>query len=128
MVTISSVANDVKMLKLVLESSAKAGQMTSPYDGTALIAAAHLGHVDVVKALIAAGAPLDHVDNLNWTALIESSVLGDGGSNHVACLTALIEAGADVNIADGNGVSPLQLAERHGFDEMVRFLKAAGAK
>ena len=102
--------------------------MTSPYDGTALIAAAHLGHVDVVKALIAAGAPLDHVNNLNWTALIESSVLGDGGSNHVACLTALIEAGADVNIADGNGVSPLQLAERHGFDEMVRFLKAAGAK
>ena len=55
-VTISSVANDVKMLKLVLESGAKAGQMTSPYDGTALIAAAHLGHVDVVKALIAAGA------------------------------------------------------------------------
>ena len=108
MVTISSVANDVKMLKLVLESGAKAGQMTSPYDGTALIAAAHLGHVDVVKALIAAGAPLDHVNNLNWTALIE--------------------AGADVNIADGNGVSPLQLAERHGFDEMVRLLKAAGAK
>ena len=107
-VTISSVANDVKMLKLVLESGAKAGQMTSPYDGTALIAAAHLGHVDVVKALIAAGAPLDHVNNLNWTALIE--------------------AGADVNIADGNGVSPLQLAERHGFDEMVRLLKAAGAK
>ena len=127
-VTISSVANDVKMLKLVLESGAKAGQMTSPYDGTALIAAAHLGHVDVVKALIAAGAPLDHVNNLNWTALIESIVLGDGGSNHVACLTALIEAGAVVNIADGNGVSPLQLAERHGFDEMVRFLKAAGAK
>jgi len=127
-VTISSVANDVKMLKLVLESGAKAGQMTSPYDGTALIAAAHLGHVDVVKALIAAGAPLDHVNNLNWTALIESIVLGDGGSNHVACLTALIEAGADVNIADGNGVSPLQLAERHGFDEMVRLLKAAGAK
>ena len=127
-VTISSVANDVKMLKLVLESGAKAGQMTSRYDGTALIAAAHLGHVDVVKALIAAGAPLDHVNNLNWTALIESIVLGDGGSNHVACLTALIEAGADVNIADGNGVSPLQLAERHGFDEMVRLLKAAGAK
>ncbi|MBT5646542.1 MAG: ankyrin repeat domain-containing protein [Rhodospirillaceae bacterium] len=127
-VTISSVANDVKMLKLVLESGAKAGQMTSPYDGTALIAAAHLGHVDVVKALIAAGAPLDNVNNLNWTALIESIVLGDGGSNHVACLTALIEAGADVNIADGNGVSPLQLAERHGFDEMVRLLKAAGAK
>lgn len=127
-VTITSVANDVAMLKLVLAAGAKAGQTTSPYDGTALIAAAHLGHVEVVKTLIAAGAPLDHVNNLNWTALIESIVLGDGGPNHIACLTALIDAGADVNIADGNGVTPLQLAERHGYGEMVRILTAAGAR
>lgn len=127
-VTIASVANDPKMLKLVLAGGAKPGQTTSPYDGTALIAAAHLGHVEVVSTLIAAGAPLDHVNNLNWTALIESIVLGDGGPDHIACLKALIDAGADVNIADGNGVSPLRLAERHGYDEMVRLLKAAGAK
>jgi len=112
-VTIASVANDPKMLKLVLAGGAKPGQTTSPYDGT---------------ALIAAGAPLDHVNNLNWTALIESIVLGDGGPDHIACLKALIDAGADVNIADGNGVSPLRLAERNGYDEMVRLLKAAGAK
>lgn len=127
-VTIASVANDVAMLKIALEAGAKAGQTTSRYDGTALIAAAHLGHAEVVRTLIKAGAPLDHVNNLNWTALIESIVLGDGGANHIACLKALIDAGADVNIADGNGVSPLQLAQRHGFDEMVRILKAAGAK
>ncbi|MFT7569824.1 MAG: ankyrin repeat protein [Paracoccaceae bacterium] len=127
-VTIASVANDPKMLKLVIAGGAKAGQTTSPYDGTALIAAAHLGHVEVVKTLIAAGAPLDHVNNLNWTALIESIVLGDGGANHIACLTALVDAGADVNIADGSGVTPLQLAQHHGFDEMVQILKAAGAK
>jgi hypothetical protein len=42
-VTIVSVANDVTMLKLVPASGVKAGQMTSPYDGTVLIAAAHLG-------------------------------------------------------------------------------------
>ena len=106
-VTIVSVANDVTMLKFVLASGAKAGQMT---DGTALIAAAHLGHVEVVRTLIAAGAPLDHVNNLNWTAPIESIVLGDGGQNYIACLISLVEAGADENIADGNGVQPLQLA------------------
>ena len=32
--------------------------------------------------LIAAGAPLDHVNNLGWTALMESIVLGDGGTAH----------------------------------------------
>ena len=57
--------------------------VTSPYDGTALIAAAHLGHAGVVKKLIAAGAPLDHVNNLGWTAMIEVVVLGDGGADHV---------------------------------------------
>jgi ankyrin repeat protein len=55
-----------------------------PYQGTALIAAAHLGHDDVVRKLIAAKAPLDHVNNLGWTAVIESIVLGDGGTRHVA--------------------------------------------
>ena len=35
-----------------------------------------LGHDGVVRQLIAAGAPLDHVNNLHWTALIESIVLG----------------------------------------------------
>lgn len=87
----------------------------------------------MVRTLIAAGAPLDHVNNLNWTALIESIVLGDGGPDHIACLKALIDAGADVNIADGNGASPLRLAERHGaerngYEEMARLLRAAGAK
>ena len=38
--------------------------ITSRYDGTALIAAAHLGHAEVVRTLIAAKAPLDHVNNL----------------------------------------------------------------
>lgn len=127
-VTIASVANDVTMLKIALEAGAKAGQTTSRYDGTALIAAAHLGHAEVVRTLIKAGAPLDHVNNLNWTALIESIVLGDGGPNHIACLKALVDAGANVNIPDGSGTSPLKLAQRHGFDEMVVILKAAGAK
>ena len=56
-VTIASVANDVAMLKIALEAGAKAGQTTSRYDGTALIAAAHLGHAEVVRTLIKAGAP-----------------------------------------------------------------------
>src|SRR3712207_7682794 len=43
-------------------SGADPRAITSPYDGTALIAAAHLGHDGVVRELIRAGAPLDHVD------------------------------------------------------------------
>jgi ankyrin repeat protein len=127
-VTIAAVANDVAMLKLALENGGKATNITSPYVGTALIAAAHLGHDEVVRMLIAAKAPLDHVNNLGWTALIESIVLGDGGRRHIACLTALVQAGANVNIANRGGQTPLTLAKGRGYMEMAKILEAAGAK
>jgi hypothetical protein len=78
-VTIAAVADDEETLRVLLQLGASAKLTTSRYDGTALIAAAHLGHDGVVRQLIAAGAPLDHVNNLHWTAVIEAVVLGDGG-------------------------------------------------
>lgn len=126
--TISGVIDDMKMVELAIKHGASAKLITSPYDGTALIAAAHLGYDGVVRALIKAGAPLDHINNIAWTAPIESIVLGNGGKRHQACLKALIDAGADVNISDGNGTRPLPLARAHGYTEMVKMLEAAGAK
>ncbi len=127
-VTIAAVANDLATLKLALELGCRPDNVTSRYDGTALIAAAHLGHFAIVKTLIQAGAPLDHINNLNWTAVIEAIVLGDGGQQHLATLRALADAGADINLADGRGSSPLQLARTRGYQEMVDILLAAGAK
>ena len=43
-------------------------------------------------------------------------------------LIALVDAGADVNLADGGGSTPLQLARARGYQEMVDILLAAGAK
>lgn len=128
MVTIAAVADDVPTLETALAIGNRATNVTSRYDGTALIAAAHLGHVEVVRVLIRAGAPLDHVNNLGWTALIESIVLGDGGARHTATLKALVEAGANVNVADRNGQSPLHLAQANGYREMAAILEQAGAR
>ena len=127
-VTIASVADDEASLRLLLSLGASARLVTSRYDGTALIAAAHLGHDGVVRQLIDAGAPLDHVNNLHGTAVIESIVLGDGGKRHQATLEALIRAGANLGLADRSGSTPLALAKSRGFTEMVRMLEAAGAK
>jgi ankyrin repeat protein len=127
-VTIAAVADDVPMLQLVLEGGASAKNVTSPYDGTALIAAAHLGHVEVVQVLIKAGAPLDHVNNLTWTALMESIVLGDGGKRHTETLRALVQAGANVNIPDRAGITPLAHARGRGYKEMAQILEKAGAR
>jgi uncharacterized protein len=81
-----------------------------------------------VRTLIDAGAPLDHVNNLGWTALIESIVLGDGGMRHTAVLKDLVAAGANVNLGDRSGDTPLTLAKKRGLGEMAKILEAAGAR
>lgn len=123
-VTIAAVRDDVATLAALLAGGASATLITSRYEGTALIAAAHLGHDGVVRALIAAGAPLDHVNNLGWTALMEAVVLGDGGPRHTATVRLLLEAGADARIADRQGRTPLDHARARGYAEMVRMLEA----
>ena len=124
-VTIAAVADDEESLRLLLAAGASARLVTSRYDGTALIAAAHLGHDGVVQQLIAAGAPLDHVNNLHWTALIEAIVLGDGGPRHQATVRALLDAGASVRLTDREGRTPLQLARERGYTAMVAMLTDA---
>lgn len=122
-VTIAAVADDPEMVSLAMELGNRADLITSVYDGTALIAAAHLGHAEVVRRLIDGGAPLDHVNNLGWTALIEAVVLGDGGPDHTATVRALIEAGADRGIADRDGVTLLEHARARSYREIVALLE-----
>lgn len=124
-ITIAAVADDVEILRLALTLGGNPGNVTSPYDGTALIAAAHLGHVEVVRTLIEAGAPLDHVNNLHWTALMEAVVLGNGGPRYVEIVRLLIRAGANAALADGEGVSPLEHARRRGFEQIAAVIAGA---
>ncbi len=122
-VTIAAVNNDIEMVALALQLGGDPKAITSPYDGTALIAAAHLGHVDVVRTLIEAGAPLDHINNIGWTALMEAVVLGDGGRAHSDIIRLLVEAGADKLIADREGRTPLKHAQARKYAEIVLILK-----
>ena len=101
---------------------------TNRYGGTALIPAAERGHIETVRALIDAGVDVDHVNRLHWTALLEAVILGDGGARHVEIVKLLVAAKADVNLADGDGVTPLQHARRRGYGEIERILSAAGAR
>ena len=122
-VTIAAVNNDLQMVSLALRLGGDPMAITSPYDGTALIAAAHLGHADVVGTLIEAGAPLDHINNIGWTALMEAVVLGRGGRAHVETVRLLVEAGASKSIADREGRTPLDHAQARNYLEIVAILK-----
>lgn len=121
-VTIAAVADDVETMRVALAIGGDPKAITSPYDGTALIAAAHLGHDEIVKVLIDAGAPLDHVNNLSWTALIEAVILGDGGVRHQRTVSHLVAAGARRDLGDSSGVTPIQMARQRGYGAMVGIL------
>ena len=124
-ITIAAVAGDAALVKTAIVLGGNPANVTSIYDGTALIAAAHLGHDAVVRALIDGGAPLDHINNLGWTALIEAVILGDGGPRHVRTVEALVGAGADVTIADRQGATPLSHARSRGYAEITALIEAA---
>ena len=103
-------------------------QSTNRYGGTALIPAAERGHVETVRTLIAAGVEVDHVNNLGWTALLEAVILGNGGPAHRRIVALLVEAGADVDLADRDGVTPLAHALGRGYEEIAQVLVEAGAR
>jgi ankyrin repeat protein len=101
---------------------------TNRYGGTALIPAAHHGHPDAVKILLEAGVAPDHINKLGWTALLEAIILGDGGPVHTEIVRLLVAGGADVNIADRDGVTPLKHAQLRGYTAIARILEAAKAR
>jgi ankyrin repeat protein len=55
-------------------------------------------------------------------------ILGDGGAAHTEIVRLLVAAGANVNIADRDRVTPLAHARRARYSEMVRILSAAGGR
>jgi ankyrin repeat protein len=116
----------LEILKMTLASGADL-KSTNRYGGTALIPASERGHVETVRTLIAAGVDVDHVNKLGWTALLEAIILGNGGEKHQEIVNLLLKAGANVNLADGEGVTPLQHARSRGYEEIETVLLAAGA-
>ena len=113
-----------EILKLTLAAGADL-KSTNRYGGTALIPAAHHGHVEAVTLLLATAINKDHVNNLGWTALIEAVILGDGGPAHTEIVRLLVEAGANANIPDRDGITPFAHAKRRNYADMVRILSAA---
>ncbi|MBN8969464.1 MAG: ankyrin repeat domain-containing protein [Rhizobiales bacterium] len=116
-----------EILMMTLEAGADLAS-TNRYGGTALIPAAHHGHPETVKILLGTAININHINRLGWTALIEAVILSDGGPVHTEIVRLLVDAGADVNIADRDGVTPLAHARRRGYARMVAILEKAGAK
>lgn len=115
------------ILRLTLAAGADL-RSTNRYGGTALIPACHHGHVETVRELLKTRIDVDHVNNLGWTALLEAIILGDGSTPYLEIVRLLVGAGANVSLADRDGVAPLAHARRRGFAAIAAALEAAGAR
>ena len=79
-----------------------------------------------MRLLLSTDIDADHVNHLGWTALLEAVILGDGGSVHQQIVRLVLTRGAQVNLADREGVTPLQHALKRDQPEVAALLRAAG--
>lgn len=117
----------LEFLRMTLRAGADVRSLDS-YNGTGLIRAADRGFTEIVRELLTTNIAIDHVNRLGWTALLETIILGRGDAQHVEVLRLLVQAGANVNLPDATGRSPLFHARERGYREMVAILEAAGAR
>jgi ankyrin repeat protein len=78
---------------------------------TALVAAAGMGHLDVVQALLARGADVNGKIGLDNTALMAAAKNG-----HLDLVQALLAKGADVSAKTTKGETALTMAQ----DEKIK--------
>ena len=98
------------------------------FGGNALIPACERGHVETVALLLTTAIDVNHVNDLGWTCLLEAVILGDGGAAQQDIVRMVLAAGADPNLADKDGVSPLTHAEARGQTEVAGLIKRAGGR
>nr|WP_313800349.1 ankyrin repeat domain-containing protein [Cytobacillus sp.] len=116
-----------EIVKLAIEAGADPS-LTNRFGGTALIPASERGHVEVVKQLLThTDIDVNHLNDLHWTALLEAIILGDGGKEHQKIVQLLVDYGADISIADKDGITPLKHAQNRGFREIEEILLNHGS-
>jgi ankyrin repeat protein len=121
---VTGVTGSVEMLEVLLPAGPDL-TIRNRFGGTSLIPASERGHVAYVRRAVSTGIDINHVNNLGWTALLEAVILGDGSKRYQQIVTVLLDAGADPQIADRDGVTPLQHAERRGQSEVASTLRNA---
>jgi ankyrin repeat protein len=115
----------------LLTKTLKAGadvRSTDSYNGTGLIRAADRGHVEIIRELLKTDIRVNHINRIGWTALLEAIILGDGGKRHTEVVRLLVDAGADVNLPDKDGVTPLAHAKNRKFFDIIKILENSGAQ
>lgn len=122
---VTGVTGSVDMARTILAGDPDL-TIRNRFGGISHIPASERGHADYVSFVLdSTDIAIDHVNDLGWTALLEAVILGQGTEPWQRIVDSLVEHGADVSIADHDGITALQHAKRLGFSEIVRILDRA---
>ncbi len=120
---VTGVTGSVEMAKALLPAKPDL-TIRNRFGGISHIPASERGHADYVEYVLDnTDIKVDHINDLGWTALLEAVILGKGTAPWQRIVQSLIDHGADVSIADRDGVTPLQHARAKGFNEIVQILE-----
>ena len=119
----NGIEGDLDMAKYYAERG-RLQQVDATLEGTrtALLKASFCGHIDIVNALLSAGANKDQASEWGWTPLNTAAYKG-----HIECVKSLLAAGANKDQANIHGHTPLDTAAEKGHTEIVAVLEAGAA-
>lgn len=106
-------AGRLRSLELLLKNRANV-LITNKYNDSAVMLAALRGKLEIVAALVAAGADLDPE---GWTPLIYAAFEG-----HTEIVRLLLQQDVDIDARAPNGMTALMAAARNGYAESVQLL------
>ena len=116
--------DELELVRIMAEAGADLKRLTR-MGGNGLTPAAEKGHLEVVRYLLEnTRINVNLTNNLGWTALIETIILGDGGPVRQEIVELLLAHGAKPGMPDPWGVSPAELARQRGYDEIVHILES----
>lgn len=120
--------NKLELVKKMIKADTNL-ELLSRFGGVGLTPACEKGHFEVVRELLTTtDINVNHTNFVGWTPLIEAIILSDGGSKQQEIIRLLIEHGANTQMTDKYGVTPLELARRKGYTEIEQILLQAGAQ
>lgn len=112
-------------VKLLLAHGADMNQVhDNDFDNvTPVCLAAAKNHVDILRYFIDKGANVNDISSdTAGPAIVFAAVHGS-----IESIVVLIQAGADINLSDCDGQTPIFFAAYHGHRDIVATLKEAGA-
>lgn len=120
--------DDLTLVKIMVKAKADLTLLTR-FGGVGITPAAEKGHVEIVRELLeTTDINFNHTNFVGWTPLLEAIVLNDGGAKQQEIVRLLLKHGANPQMTDKYGKTPLYLARQKGYQEIVDLLLAAGAK